>query len=864
MCSKRKIDEDLILMDSEVPAYFQSDNELKEPSRKFARVCCIEYNKDLHSENVYSSGDSNENEITKSDVDELFTVIVELVEHLVTETHEKHNNYSAGTLTVNNTLNNGSCNIRFIEKNNHSICYDNSDYFPITSLSADDKLLKKAMDKIELVPVVNSAPCQPSVNDITLFKTVSEGELRLTCLDNDSTASEVDVVGTDSEDQCVLNAVEFHNDTSQSTNLNSVNVASVTDDSSNSMSGSSIASDVSQEAPTTSSSMTGNVSADSSETENETCETLRKLRGALKAPGMKRNKKSVNFTNVTVYYFPRSQGFTCVPSQGGSTLGMDYRHCHIKCFSLDDHAEEKKQVHKNILLRQKKFAKQYQKHHAASTSESDEDSNDDVSDISESELEMDSCYFLQPVPIRQRRALLRASGVRKIESLEKEECRDIRASREYCGCECRIYCDPETCQCSLAGIKCQVDRLSFPCGCTRDGCGNLNGRVEFNPLRVRTHFIHTLMRLELERKNEQQVEEFQAQSSGDSSDSSSNFALNPHYVISTASNVSFNPSAVITSGESFLPLLTSNSSNASIPEGCSNSTTKETVNCNSSPVTRPTTEGDIYASPFSPDDSSYSENSDCTCDDYDSDSVNVKSLKMSTCDSPQINVVGTRSIDTSMLPFSNVTAETTEDNSARNERGNSLSITGFTTSPFVSHTTSSFVGVPSSLRSLVSHIPSGQSAVTFIPHHYNYHEVYNNQYISTQPPSECQTATNVHTNHSAEEDHHYTDLSQSIASSMSAESISGLLSAANIVKDLRLINPLTVVPASPISVHSGDAVTQNSEKSSHSGSANNQLPEKECVQETTPKSQLTGQQHEELIENFGEIIKKTMVETVTA
>ena len=65
--------------------------------------------------------------------------------------------------------------------------------------------------------------------------------------------------------------------------------------------------------------------------------------------------------------------------------------------------------------------------------------------------------------------------------------------------------DPETCQCSLNGIKCQVDRSTFPCGCSRDSCANLNGRIEFNPLRVRTHFIHTIMRLELEKKNESQV-----------------------------------------------------------------------------------------------------------------------------------------------------------------------------------------------------------------------------------------------------------------------------------------------------------------------------------------------------------------------
>lgn len=41
-------------------------------------------------------------------------------------------------------------------------------------------------------------------------------------------------------------------------------------------------------------------------------------------PKKKPKKKSVCFANVTVYYFPRTQGFTCVPSQGGSTLGKHY------------------------------------------------------------------------------------------------------------------------------------------------------------------------------------------------------------------------------------------------------------------------------------------------------------------------------------------------------------------------------------------------------------------------------------------------------------------------------------------------------------------------------------------------------------
>ena len=46
-----------------------------------------------------------------------------------------------------------------------------------------------------------------------------------------------------------------------------------------------------------------------------------------------RVKKSVSFDDVTVYYFPRVQGFTCVPSQGGSTLG----NTHTSCFTIDSH-----------------------------------------------------------------------------------------------------------------------------------------------------------------------------------------------------------------------------------------------------------------------------------------------------------------------------------------------------------------------------------------------------------------------------------------------------------------------------------------------------------------------------------------------
>ena len=83
---------------------------------------------------------------------------------------------------------------------------------------------------------------------------------------------------------------------------------------------------------------------------------------------------------------------------------------------------------------------------------------EDVSDedLDVDAVEVDDCFFLQPLPTKRRRALLRASGVARIDAREKAELRAIRLSREECGCDCRLYCDPRHCGCSQAGIKCQV------------------------------------------------------------------------------------------------------------------------------------------------------------------------------------------------------------------------------------------------------------------------------------------------------------------------------------------------------------------------------------------------------------------------
>ena len=59
--------------------------------------------------------------------------------------------------------------------------------------------------------------------------------------------------------------------------------------------------------------------------------------------------RNVHFESVTVYYFNRRQGFTSVPTQGGSTLGMSPRHSGVRRFTLREFAMEQKRSHRNML-----------------------------------------------------------------------------------------------------------------------------------------------------------------------------------------------------------------------------------------------------------------------------------------------------------------------------------------------------------------------------------------------------------------------------------------------------------------------------------------------------------------------------------
>lgn len=179
---------------------------------------------------------------------------------------------------------------------------------------------------------------------------------------------------------------------------------------------------------------------------------------------------------------------------------MSEKHLHKEQYPLKHYRKLRK------LVRRKKADVEESAENSFSIDAINDISQDEIveTDSEEDDTETDG-FFLQPVPIRQRRSLLKLSGVKKVDSSEREECKELRENREVCGCDCKTVCDPETCLCAINGIQCQVDRFSFPCGCTKRGCGNPSGRIEFNPGKVRKHYNHTMKRLQAEYEQEESL-----------------------------------------------------------------------------------------------------------------------------------------------------------------------------------------------------------------------------------------------------------------------------------------------------------------------------------------------------------------------
>uniref|UniRef100_A0A8D3AQ88 Cysteine and serine rich nuclear protein 1 n=1 Tax=Scophthalmus maximus TaxID=52904 RepID=A0A8D3AQ88_SCOMX len=234
------------------------------------------------------------------------------------------------------------------------------------------------------------------------------------------------------------------------------------------------------------------------------------IRSTLKRPKLGGPQGNVRFDQVTVFSFPRCQGFTSVPRRGGATLGMVWRHSTLQSYTVAEHALEQRHRRRGAApgKTEGRAARRTETQSKCTSNFTSREADgltvdqipEEDSDVHIGDAELKDGGFLLPYSSKQRQALLQAAGVKRIDREQKRQLHALRLSREACGCDCQGFCEPETCACSLAGIKCQVDRFNFPCGCTKDSCGNTHGRTEFDPRRVQTHYIHTVMRLELDRR----------------------------------------------------------------------------------------------------------------------------------------------------------------------------------------------------------------------------------------------------------------------------------------------------------------------------------------------------------------------------
>lgn len=201
----------------------------------------------------------------------------------------------------------------------------------------------------------------------------------------------------------------------------------------------------------------------------------------------------VRFDQVLELSFPLCQGFTSVPSHGGATLGMRRRHSGLQRYTLAEHALQQRHRRRER-LRERRREERFQtlKHKvsllcfrrsiflvsaevfslyllcrwqlvtsgAIDQREAEGSAPDqmllEAADVHVSNAELESGVPLLPYSSKQRQALLLAAGVKRIDREEKRQLQALRLSREACGCDCRGLCEPETCACSLAGIKCQV------------------------------------------------------------------------------------------------------------------------------------------------------------------------------------------------------------------------------------------------------------------------------------------------------------------------------------------------------------------------------------------------------------------------
>lgn len=226
-------------------------------------------------------------------------------------------------------------------------------------------------------------------------------------------------------------------------------------------------------------------------------------------------KKEVRFNSVHLYYFDRTQGFAqCIPSDeitnknNSITLGMSFKHSHTLEFNqIEDYLKFKRKNHLEKLDEEKE--KILLDLNVELLSESDFfDLDSDLDDESRKIIEITSnkeqfeninidlpinmdlfCPILNPI---ERRDKLTECGVIEIDESESKEIKQIKKSREICGCKCTqlgVQCGTnELCTCFSNGIGCQLDKTKFPCDCTVRKCKNPFGLKRFDQKSVLKHY----------------------------------------------------------------------------------------------------------------------------------------------------------------------------------------------------------------------------------------------------------------------------------------------------------------------------------------------------------------------------------------
>uniref|UniRef100_A0A1I7ULC2 CSRNP_N domain-containing protein n=1 Tax=Caenorhabditis tropicalis TaxID=1561998 RepID=A0A1I7ULC2_9PELO len=189
-------------------------------------------------------------------------------------------------------------------------------------------------------------------------------------------------------------------------------------------------------------------------------------------------RRKIRFSGLNVHYFDRRQGESTVPTEGEVSLDMHNTHHSHRYFSL---SSGKRPLLDLSLYQDPEL--------------SDEEVIDPDSDEDREYDEYASAKTILRINQRHRIKLLKKSGVK----VEKNEVSvdSLRTMRTVCGCSCENgVCLPETCECAIEEINCQVDGGEYPthpCACFAETCTNPKGRIFYDPDAVHQFRHRTIM-----------------------------------------------------------------------------------------------------------------------------------------------------------------------------------------------------------------------------------------------------------------------------------------------------------------------------------------------------------------------------------